>query len=191
MKILRTASTAVAISIAGAGITLGGIGLATADDSTADQSSTTQVNPAPGPGEGRGPQRGGPGGPGELAAGLAEALGLQESDVLASMQAVHDELGPEVAVEAETRTPPTQAEQEAHRAEMTSALAEDLGVSEQKLTDALDSMAAEHEAAARSDLAGRLDAAVADGDLTKTDKESVLKAFDAGVLEGPRGPGPA
>ena len=42
-------------------------------------------------------------------------------------------------------------------------------------------MNAEH----RSDLSDRLDAAVKAGDLTAADKASVLKAFDAGVLDGP------
>lgn len=65
---------------------------------------------------------------------------------------------------------------------MASALADELGVSEQKVTDALDSMDADHMADARSVMADRLDTAVADGSLTEADKQAVLEAFDVGVL---------
>ena len=173
MSILRTASTAVALSVAGAGIAVGGIGLASADDSISGEVSATQINP---PTDGRGPGHGpgDRGGPGQLAAGLAEALGLEEPDVAAALQAVHDQLEPEAST------------QDGTRAEMVSALAAELGVSEQKVTDALDSMAADRMAEGRSMLADRLDAAVADGSLTAADKQSVLKAFDAGVLGGER-----
>lgn len=173
MSILRTASTAVALSVAGAGIAVGGIGLASADESVSGEVSATQISP---PTDGRGPGHG-PGhrrGPGELAAGLAEALGLEESDVTAALQAVRDHLEPGAPAEDETR------------AEMASALADELGVSEQQVTDALASMAADRMAEGRSMLADRLDAAVADGSLTAADKQSVLKAFDAGVLGGER-----
>lgn len=187
MNILRTATTAVAISIAGAGLAVGATGLATADDTTPPQSSTTS---APLPGEGPGPGHGhGPGGgPAELATGLADALDLQESDVAAALEAVHEQLEPETSAGEETRAPLTPAEQEARQAELASALAGQLDLSEQVITDALDSLAADRMAEARSLLSDRLDTAVSDGDLTKADKESVLKAFDAGVLGGPHGP---
>ncbi len=207
MNTFRKATTAGAISIAGAGIAFGGIGLASADSSTGQDSTTQAISsvanastPAPpmpaegpgrGPGEGPGP--GAPGGPNELAAGLSEALGLQESDVLAALEAVHEQIEPDAAAGGETRTPPTEAEQEARRTELASALAGELGVSEQRVTDALSSMATQHLAAARSVLTERLDTAVADGSLIQADKQSVLKAFDAGVvggeLHGPEGAG--
>ncbi len=204
MSISRKVSTTAAISVAGAGIVVGGIGLAAADDRGSGQDSATQTNARTaegsaagftGSGEGRGHGRGHRGGPGEQSAGLAEALGLPESDVTAAMRAVRDQLRPEAPAEGESRTPPTEAEREARRAEMAAALADELGVSVQKVTDALDSVAADRKAEVRSGLATRLDTAVADGSLTEADKQSVLKAFDAGVLgrgqHGPDGAGEA
>ncbi len=184
MSILRTASTAVAISVAGAGIAVGGIGLAAADDNGSGQVSTTQISS---PADARGHGAGDRGGHEEWAAGLAEALGLQESDVTAALETVRDQVGPDASAEDGTRTPPTEAEREARQAAMVSALADELGVSEQQVTDALDSMVTDRKAEGRSLLADRLDAAVADGSLTAADKDSVLKAFDAGVLGGERG----
>lgn len=189
MRILRTAGTAAAISVAGAGIAIGGIGLAAADDSVSAQQSTTQTD-APAAdsdttrreGRGHGDRAGG----GEIAAGLAEALGLEESDVAAALEAVRDQHTSAPSKEDGTRTPPTEAEREAGRAALASALADELGVSEQKVTEALAAASTAQMAQARSGLADRLDAAVADGDLTAAEKQAVLKAFDAGVLGGGR-----
>lgn len=194
MSILRRASTVAAISVAGAGIAVGGVGLASADDDSTGQDSSTQTNTArsaaPGEGRGHGHGPGTRGGSGDLAAGLAEALGVQEADVTAALGAVRDQLRPEAPADGETRTPPTQADREARQADLAAALADELGVSEQEVTDALASMVADRMAEGRSALAERLDAAIADGSLTEADKQSVLKAFDAGVLGGgQRGPG--
>ena len=67
-------------------------------------------------------------------------------------------------------------------------LAKELGIDEAKVTAALEKVKAAHEAEHKTELTARLDAAVTAGDLTASDKASVLKAFDAGVLQG--GPGP-
>lgn len=195
MNILRKAGTVAAISVAGAGIAVGGIGLASADENTSGQDSTAQTSSPTGEGHGHGHgpgdrgdrgDRGGRGGPGELAPGLAEALGLQESDVTAALESVRGQLESEAPAEGEARTRPTEAEREARQAELASALASELGVLEQQVTDALDSLVVDRMAAGRTLLADRLDTAVADGDLTEADSESVLKAFDAGVLGGGR-----
>ena len=89
-------------------------------------------------------------------------------------------------------------------------LAKKLGVSEDKLKEAMDSLrsegsgeqkgerpdksamdqklaTSEREAEHRTELSSRLDEAVSKGTLSSSDKDSVLKAFDAGVLGG--GPG--
>ncbi|MEO5653659.1 MAG: hypothetical protein ABIN79_07090 [Marmoricola sp.] len=200
MSILRKASTAAAISVAGAGIAVGGIGLAAADDGTSGQGAGAQTNSPSADGatansatarEGRGP--GDRGGSDQLAAGLAEALGVQQSDVTAALQAVREKRGPETSTEGETRTRPSETEREARRAEMAAALADELGVSEQRVTAAMDSLAVDRVAEGRSALAERLDTAVAEGSLTEAEKQAVLKAFDAGVLGGERhgrgGPG--
>jgi len=70
----------------------------------------------------------------------------------------------------------------------SAALASALALDEAKVTAALEKVKAAHEAEHKTELTARLDAAVTAGDLTASDKASVLKAFDAGVLQG--GPGP-
>lgn len=179
MDIIRKASTTAALTVAGAGLAIGGIGLASAEDATTGQSSQTAAAQAE-----RGDHRHGPADRARLkrlVAGLSEQLDIPKSEVRAALQAVREQLEPPTRGEGE---------REERRAEFVAALAAELGVTEQELTDALDAMAEERTATARAALSERLDAAVADGTLTEADKESVLKAFDAGVLGGDRrGPG--
>ena len=107
--------------------------------------------------------------PGEAQRGLAEKLGIEESaleDAMSSLRENRSEEG---------------------RAAMAAALAEALGIDEQTVTTAMEELRAERQAQARTTFGERLDEAVADGTLTAADKESVLKAFDAGLLG--RGPG--
>ena len=85
----------------------------------------------------------------------------------------------------EQPTPPTDEERAEREAAFATALAKALGLSEDKVSDALDTVRAAREADRRQELGERLDTAVEDGDLTAADKASVLKAFDAGVLGGP------
>ena len=59
-----------------------------------------------------------------------------------------------------------------------------LGIDESTVSDALETLRDAAETERRTALGERLDQAVEDGDLTDADKESVLKAFDAGVLGG-------
>ncbi|AXT85051.1 hypothetical protein C6I20_07530 [Aeromicrobium sp. A1-2] len=150
MSILRKAGTTAVISVAGAGIALGGIGMASAsEDGTSAQDSATQntasAADASSTDEGRGHGRGHRGGSGERAAELATALDLDESDVTAALKAVRDDREPKSAEDG-TRTRPTEAQREARRAEMASALADELGISEQKVTEAMDSLAADRKA---------------------------------------------
>ena len=95
-------------------------------------------------------------------------------------------------------SPPTEAEQEARQDELAAALAEALEVDAAEVETALEEIRADVEAAmeerfaefreqARADLVERLDDAVEEGTLTEADKESVLKAYDEGVLDGPLG----
>ncbi|MFC7502794.1 hypothetical protein, partial [Nocardioides sp. GCM10030258] len=67
---------------------------------------------------------------------------------------------------------------------LAKALADELGLDEAKVADALDTLRDAQKAERRTDLSERLDTAVKDGDLTDADKASVLKAYDAGVLGG-------
>ncbi|MEJ5929093.1 hypothetical protein WG915_10800 [Corynebacterium sp. H128] len=62
-------------------------------------------------------------------------------------------------------------------------LADALGIDKATVTSAMTEMHSERQTAVREDLSSRIDAAVTEGKLTAVDKESVLKAFDAGLLD--------
>ena len=67
---------------------------------------------------------------------------------------------------------------------MDQKLATALGVDVSKVEQAMSEMHSEREAEHRTELSSRLDEAVSKGTLSSSDKDSVLKAFDAGVLGG-------
>ena len=80
------------------------------------------------------------------------------------------------------------------RDKLAEGLAAELGVSKEKVLAALDKVETQLESDARTErLAGlkeRLDAAVADGKLTREQADAIIKAAEAGViLGGPHGPG--
>jgi hypothetical protein len=167
--------TAIAAGVAGLGLSMGGVALAAADDASTVRSGDER----PGPG-GRG---------GHLAAALAEELRLDEDDVAAALEEVHDELRPDSGSHAdgERPDPPTEEERAARQKAFADALAEELDVSSAKVSAALETLRDAAEAEGRELLGERLDQAVADGELTAADKASVLKAYDAGVLGGGHG----
>lgn len=68
--------------------------------------------------------------------------------------------------------------------EMAQKLADALGKNVEEVKVALDSQRDSHHGNRRDALVQRLDQAVADGKISASDKESILKAFDAGVLGG-------
>jgi hypothetical protein len=186
------ARTGIAGAVAGLGLAVGGVALASAETETPD--TTTSARPDHRP-EG-----------GHAAEVLAEELGLEEDVVEEALRAVHDELRPDAPDTSDGMPPewPTEEERAEREAAFAAALAQELGVSETKVTAALEALHAEHEAnademraALRERLVEKLDAAVEDGTLTEADKTSVLKAFDAEVIggmdggfRGPHGPGP-
>lgn len=177
-----------------------GVGVATASAETTPSPSSTS-SPTTGSGAAAATQgatssstddtgyRGGhKGGRGMDGAALASALGLDEAKVTAALDAAREATRPDAPAQGETPTPPTEAERTARQTAFATALAKELGVDEAKVTAALEKVKAAHQAERRTELSTRLDAAVTAGDLTASDKASVLKAFDAGVLQG--GPGP-
>ncbi len=178
----------VATGIAGAGLAMGGIGIASAaddgaqsDSSTPAASSATDTGSAERGQRGRGPGRGhGLGGP-----DLAEALGVSETELQSALESVREQLEP-----SQTRdrsTPPADGEREERRGQMIDALAEELDLSAAEVTAAFEELQQGRADERRTALGDRLDEAVSEGDLTAEDRASVLKAFDAGVLGG--GPG--
>jgi hypothetical protein len=175
MKKSTAIRTTVAAGVAAAGLTVGGIGLASAaDDSPSSSPSRTTDDHRPGPG-----------GHGMFdATELADALGVGEEELEEALEAVREDLAPS---DHDHTTPPTEDERDQMRSQFAAALAEELGLTEEEVTAALDDLREEREADARGALSDRLDEAVEAGDLTAADKESVLQAFDAGVLGGPIG----
>jgi transcriptional regulator with XRE-family HTH domain len=136
---------------------------ATDDTEVADDpSSSDSDSPRHGP-------RGMRGGHGPELADLAERLGVEEAALEDAMSSLR-----------ETR-------REEGRSAMAAALAEELGIDEETVTAAFEELHTERRADARAALEERLGAAVEEGTLTEADQESVLKAFDAGLLG--RGPG--
>lgn len=168
--------TTIAGTVAAAGLAVGGISLASAQDSPEPTHTGTIAFS----------HDRGPGGPGRHVffggADLAKALGVSESRLRSAMESIHDELRPAERPDG----PPSAADLTAMRTKLAKALAEELDLSTAQVTAALDKVEAAHEAERRDELADRLDAAVKTDKLTTADKASVLKAFDAGVLGGPR-----
>lgn len=181
---MRAAALLAAGAVAG-GVTAATL-TATADDTTSgDSSASADARPGPG-GPGGGPGGGhGRGGAHVDTAALAKALGVTEDKLAAAFEAVREDLKPaEKPADGERPTPPTDEERADRQAALAKALADELGLDESKVADALDTVRAAEKAERRTDLSDRLDTAVEDGDLTSADKASVLKAYDAGVLGG-------
>ncbi len=170
---LRATGLVVAGVVAG-GILAGTLAAQAADD--ADDAPATVM---------RAHHRG-PGGP---AGGedLAKALGVSHEKLQSAFKAIREDVKP---ADRRADGPPTAAERAARHEKLTDALAEELGLSEAKVEAAFETVRKEHLTDRRDALSDRLDTAVEDGKLTKDDKASVLKAFDAGVLGGPGGRAP-
>ncbi|MEO5982230.1 MAG: hypothetical protein ABIQ13_07945 [Pedococcus sp.] len=187
---------------AGVAALAAGIGAsqALADTTTPTPSGTTRSAPvqddASGPAGGGG--RGGPGHGhghghgrgGADAAALAKELGVTQAKVQAALDTVREATKSDRTAtrpaEGAKPTPPTAAERSVREKARAASLAKELGLSESKVQAAFDALEADRGAARKTELSGRLDTAVKDGKLTTADKESVLKAYDAGVLGGPR-----
>ena len=185
---------------AGVAALAAGIGAsqALADTTTPTPSGTTRSAPVQddangpaggggrgGPGHGHGHGRGG-----ADAAALAKELGVTQAKVQAALDTVREATKSDRTAtrpaEGAKPTPPTAAERSVREKARAASLAKELGLSESKVQAAFDALEADRGAARKTELSGRLDTAVKDGKLTTADKESVLKAYDAGVLGGPR-----
>ncbi|HWJ09526.1 MAG TPA: hypothetical protein VNS46_09145 [Nocardioides sp.] len=179
----RAAALLAAGAVAG-GVTAASLSANAADDTgtSSDTASATAGERGPG-----GPGGHGWGGPGVDTAALATALGVSEDKLSDALDAVRETLRPDAdsrPADGTEPTPPTDEERAEREAAFVTALAEELGLGEAKVSDALETVRAAHEAEHRTELSDRLDQAVEDGDLTDADKASVLKAYDAGVLGG-------
>ncbi len=161
--------TGVAGAVAAAGLVVGGVAVASADDEAKSSSRSDGQ---------KGGHRGGQGFGVRGTGAVAESLGVSEDKLTAALKAVREDLKGDKSADGER---PARGERQAA---MAAALATELGISESKVTAALEEQRTERSADQRTALSERLDTAVTAGDLTASDKASVLKAFDAGVLGG-------
>ncbi len=178
-----------AAALLAAGAVAGGATAATltasAEDTGGDRAAAS-ADAEGGPGRGGPGGHGGPGGPGVDTAALAEELGVGEDELDTALQEAREQLAPAERpsgdADGERPAPPTEEERAERESAFTAALAVALDLDEDVVAEALETLRAAAAADRRDDLAERLDAAVADGDLTDADRASVLKAYDAGVL---------
>ncbi|MGJ6963540.1 hypothetical protein ACSDR0_16675 [Streptosporangium sp. G11] len=181
------------IIIAGVGTALAG-GLAVpvaawATSPTPAPSSSATPGTAP-DGTERGPHggHGGRGGHGEIAAKLAELLGLDEDKVTTALEEVRGAGGPGRPPRGAGQAAPRDEARKAALQEHAEALAAKLGITADKVTAALETLRQQRGAEAEAVLAERLKAAVTGGTLTQAESDAVLKAYRAGLLPGgPRG----
>jgi hypothetical protein len=195
-----SARTMVAGGVAGLGLAIGGLAVASAHDTDPPASSgASQRDHHPGGGHGHGFGHRGGGGFGALGSDLADELGVSEDELRDAWKAVRKDLKAD-RPDREDGEPPSEADLDAFQKKVAAALAEELDLPQADVEEALEKVRGEAEqrfedraeewrTEARERLVERLDQAIEDGDLTEADKTSVLKAFDAGVLGG-RGGGP-
>ncbi len=192
-----SARTLVAGGVAGLGLAIGGLAVATADDTDPPSSpgaSQGQDRPDGDRGHGRGHGSWGH----ELGADLADELGVSGDELRDAWKNIRKDLKAD-RPHREDGEPPSEADIDAFQKKVAAALAQELDLPQADVEAALEKVrgeadqrfedrAEEWRTEARQRLVERLDQAIEDGDLTEADKSSVLKAFDAGVL-GRGGPG--
>ena len=123
------------------------------------------------------------GGPGPVGGAggteLAEALGITTDELRDAVSSVREALRPA----DRPATPPTEEERTAHHEEITTALAEELGVSVATLEDAQETA----EAARKAAVIERIEAKVADGTLTRERADAMIEAIEGGEKPAFRG----
>jgi hypothetical protein len=174
-------------AIAGAGAVLvAGLAVpvtAWAADPSPIPSTTSSSSPEPGGerGPGRGPR--GHGDRGQMAAKLAELLGVDQVKVATALEEIRKEGGGQRPAKDAG-----EADRQEAADEFAAKLAEKLGIAKDKVTAALEKLKQQRTADAEAALSERLKAAVTAGKLTQAESDAVLKAFRAGVLGGgPKG----
>jgi hypothetical protein len=158
-----------------AGASLGVTGMADATTATPEPSVSASAEPRE---EGRGGGSGRHGG-GFDPAGLAEKLGVGESEVTDALQSLRDEA--RSGADADARTRP---DREGMRSDAAASLAEALGLDEATVQTSLDELAAEQQEERSAALQERLDAAVSDGSLSQAEADGAAKAVELGILRG-------
>jgi len=174
--------------VAGAALTAG-IGLGVAQPAQAETPTPTPTSTASAPtSPGLSPFRDRPEGRGHGPATsnlseLAKTLGLPEETVSDALSTVRDQLRSE--------RPTTDAARETRQEAMAKALAAELNIGENEVSEALSELQTERQTARVARVADDkvlLHRAVTDGTLTQAEADAVQKALDAGVVS-PRGGG--
>jgi DNA-binding transcriptional regulator YdaS (Cro superfamily) len=181
--VVKKSALAVVVGVVALGAGVGIAGVASADP-TPTPTPTASASGTPSPG----PDRGGPGGRpgGGLRDGgrvpeLARLLGVSEDKVRAALEGVRDERRANPRSTDQTR--------EERDAALAGALAAKLGVEETEVAAALAELRTARQAERAAALESKLDAAVADGTLTRAEADAVTKAVEKGVIRGfGRGP---
>lgn len=176
---LGTSAAALAL-VAGLGLA----GVASAADSGSSSSSdattgTTQSAPAE-----RGGHGGHRGGGIEMASGLAEKLGVDESKLSDALDTFRKANKPTERPTDGTKQDDAKPDRTAMDAALAKSLADSLGLEESKVTTALEELRAEAQTERATALKSKLDAAVGDGTLTQAEADAVTKAIEKGVIGG-------
>ncbi|HEY5845524.1 MAG TPA: hypothetical protein VIT42_01920, partial [Microlunatus sp.] len=162
----KATGVAIAAGVLTLGAGVGIAGLAQAEPSPSPSSPSGSASATPGTGADRGKDgRGGRGFiGGESAAQLAEKLGVTEAKLTEALRAIHEERRanrPSTAPSTDPSASPSERPDRAERdAELAKALAEKLGLAEDKVATALTELREAHQAERAAALKERLDAAV-------------------------------
>jgi hypothetical protein len=178
----KKTAVAVAAGVLALGAGVGIAGVAAADPTpTPNPTATASGSATPGtdrPGAGR---HGGGFRDGAQLSELAGKLGVTEERLREALSAIREE--------NRSTPPPGDQTREERDAALAEALAEQLDLDEAKVVQALAEIRAARQAEQAAALKERLDAAVADGKLTRAEADAVTKAVEQGVINvGGRGP---
>ncbi|MFF5792137.1 hypothetical protein ACFY5D_08830 [Paeniglutamicibacter sp. NPDC012692] len=177
-KKMALGTSAAALALV-AGLGLAGVASAADSSSSGGAASTTQSAPA---------ERGGPdghrGGGLEMASGLAEKLGVDESKLSDALDTFRKANKPAERPADGAKQDGTKPDRTAMDAALVKSLADSLGIEESKVTSALEELRADAKSERATELKSKLDAAVGDGTLTQAEADAVTKAIEKGVIGG-------
>jgi hypothetical protein len=172
-KIMALGTSAAALAlVTGLGLS----GVASAADSSGAASDTPAGTTQSAPSE-RGGHGGHRGGGGEMASGLAEKLGVDESKLSDALDTFREANKPTERTEGAEKPERSQRD-----GALAKSLAESLGIEESKVTTALEELRAADQTERAAALKSKLDTAVDDGTLTQAETDAVTKAIEKGVI---------
>lgn len=186
----KATGIAAAAGVLALGAGVGVAGLAQAQPTPSPGSPSSSASPSTGtdrPG-GDTDRRDGRGGRGffggESAAQLAEKLGVTEAKVTEALRAIAEERRANRPSQDPSASPSQRPDPAERDAELAKALAEKLGLAEDKVATALTELREARQAERAAALKERLDAAVQAGTLTQAEADAVTKAVEKGVIGG-------